>query len=393
MRGYNIHHYSLNKRKGLLMKRIIVFVLLLFTPLVLYAAEVKFPPLSGPVVDAANQIPDNQEAILSKELKQFQKDSGHQFVVVTVPDLQEKAAGDYALEFGRHHGIGRKDIDDGMILLQYPGDGTKGSAKISIRVGRGMEYILTDAQMSSIIRNTMGSIVKQERPRSETMPEAILAGAREMMRLGRITEEQKIEFDKKEKEAAAKRNKEAWDSFSTFISWVGVIVFFVLASLIVYWLATAKKRKQKAKEFDDALQLQINNTRERIRQEEIERKRAAEEKRKAREDMLKAMSPQAREIYLAQEESALRVQMERQRQERARAREAAAIRNAEEERQRKVREQRRREEESSFDYIAPIVILGSGGSSGSYDSPSNDSDRNYSGGGGDFGGGGADGDM
>src|SRR3546814_7462451 len=77
--------------------------------------------------------------------------------------------------------------DDGIILLQSPGDGSPGSGKIRIEIGKGMEYILTDAESGRIIRDLMVPILKQDRPRTETTPEAITAGVREIMRLGAIT--------------------------------------------------------------------------------------------------------------------------------------------------------------------------------------------------------------
>src|SRR3546814_7309169 len=58
-------------------------------------------------------------------------------------------------------------------------------------------YILTDAESGRIIRDLMVPILKQDRPRTETTPEAITAGVREIMRLGAITPEQKAEFDAK----------------------------------------------------------------------------------------------------------------------------------------------------------------------------------------------------
>src|SRR3546814_2666155 len=60
--------------------------------------------------------------------------------------------------------------DDGIILLQSPGDGSPGSGKIRIEIGKGMEYILTDAESGRIIRDLMVPILKQDRPRTETTP-------------------------------------------------------------------------------------------------------------------------------------------------------------------------------------------------------------------------------
>src|SRR3546814_7667456 len=97
------------------------------------------PIFTGRIVDTADQIPADQEAALDAELTAFEKATGHQFVVVTIPDLGDIPNEDYAFRLGRHWGIGRKGADDGIILLQSPGDGSPGSGKIRIEIGKGME--------------------------------------------------------------------------------------------------------------------------------------------------------------------------------------------------------------------------------------------------------------
>src|SRR3546814_11171350 len=108
------------------------------------ASDIKFPALTGRIVDTADQIPADQEAALDAELTAFEKATGHQFVVVTIPDLGDIPNEDYAFRLGRHWGIGRKGADDGIILLQSPGDGSPGSGTIRTENGTGMEKKLTN---------------------------------------------------------------------------------------------------------------------------------------------------------------------------------------------------------------------------------------------------------
>src|SRR3546814_6038667 len=131
-------------------------------------------------------MPAEQEAALDAELTAFEQATGNQFVVFTIPDLGDIPNEDYAFRLGRHWGIGRKGADDGIILLQSPGDGSPGSGKIRIEIGKGMEYILTDAESGRIIRDLMVPILKQDRPRTETTPEANTAAVREIQ-LGKET--------------------------------------------------------------------------------------------------------------------------------------------------------------------------------------------------------------
>src|SRR3546814_7952164 len=73
------------------------------------ASDIKFPALTGRNVDTADQIPADQEAALDAELTAFEKATGHQFVVVTIPDLGDIPNEDYAFRLGRHWGIGRSE--------------------------------------------------------------------------------------------------------------------------------------------------------------------------------------------------------------------------------------------------------------------------------------------
>src|SRR3546814_13635619 len=90
------------------------------------ASDIKFPALTGRIVDTADQIPADQEAALDAELTAFEKATGHQFVVVTLPARGDIPNEDSAFTLGRHWGIRRKGADDGIILLQSPGDGHPG---------------------------------------------------------------------------------------------------------------------------------------------------------------------------------------------------------------------------------------------------------------------------
>ena len=142
-------------------------------------ADPGFPRLTGPVVDTAHEIPADQAAELSRELRAFQARTGHQMVVVTIPDLHGVAKEDYAYRLGRAWGIGRKGVDDGIVLLQSPGDGKPGSGRLRIDVGYGLEGVLTDAEAAAVTHDVMVPILRSGRPMAQAVPVAIEACARE----------------------------------------------------------------------------------------------------------------------------------------------------------------------------------------------------------------------
>ena len=364
------------------MKIILLIASLLFAPPAL-ASDIQFPALTGRVVDTADQIPADLERLLDAEITDFEKSTGHQFVVVTIPDLHGIPKEDYTLQLGRQWGIGRTGADDGIILLQSPGDGSPGSGKIRIEVGKGMEYILTDNVTGKIYRDLMIPILKQDRPRAETTPQAILAGAREIMRLGAITPEQKAEFDAKIAAEDARRRRAAMDAIGNFFAFALGLGTVGAGGWGIWMFATRKKRAERRAARAEAERIaaaeaarhrQLREDQER-RQAEARRQQALREQQ-ARQDMLNAMTPERRAAFLAEDEAQRQAEFRRIAAESDRRRQA-------EEAQRKLRQ----EEDtlrSSNNYGSSF-----GGSS---DTSSNDS-SSFSGGGGDFGGGGAGGDY
>lgn len=378
------------------MRYILLGIILTLSPFTVKAEELPFPALTGRVVDTANEIPDDQQAILEKELADFEKNTKHQFVVVTIPDLKGNDVDEYTNKLARHWGIGRASADDGIILLQSSGDGKPGSGKIRIEVGYGMEYILTDVRTGRIIRDVMVPILKRDKPRSETTPEAIITGAREIMRLGVITPEQITENERIEREAVAKQAAAVKDFFLT----LGMFILGVISVVTVGvsgWLLVTRKKRAKLREE----KFRQEQERQRLLEEQRERDRIAAEKRdkelreqrerqaKAHAEMLAAMTPAQRSAYDAEQRRLRSEQMEAQqkRNEQLLAEQLKRRRIAREaeERENNLRIQRQEEERNRPSYSS----YNYGSSYSSNDSSSSSSSDSFSGGGGDFGGGGS----
>jgi uncharacterized protein len=128
---------------------LVALALLLLAPAAALAAP-KFPPLTGRVVDDANLLSPQAESKLTDELATLEAQTGHQLVVATVPTLQGYEIEDYGYQLLRTWGIGRKDEDDGIILLVAPKE-----RKVRIEVGYGLEPVMTDALSSLIIQRAI----------------------------------------------------------------------------------------------------------------------------------------------------------------------------------------------------------------------------------------------
>ncbi|MFL1513621.1 TPM domain-containing protein [Pseudomonas prosekii] len=125
-------------------------VLVLWVVAVTAQAELKFPPLTGRVVDNAQMIEPTVREQLTQQLQAHEASTGEQLVVVTLADLQGTDIADFGYQLGRAWGIGQKDKNNGALLIV-----ARDERKLRIEVGYGLEDRLTDAQSSVIINQVI----------------------------------------------------------------------------------------------------------------------------------------------------------------------------------------------------------------------------------------------
>src|SRR5581483_1943260 len=114
------------------------------------AAQPKFPPLSGRIVDEAGLLGAEDLAAIARDLKALEEKSTDQLVVFTTRSLQGYPIEDFGYRLGRFWQIGQKDKNNGVILIVAPSD-----RKVRIEVGRGLEAQLTDLMSKLIIENAI----------------------------------------------------------------------------------------------------------------------------------------------------------------------------------------------------------------------------------------------
>lgn len=114
------------------------------------AQALTFPTLSGRVVDDGQMLDPATRQQLTQQLEAHEKATGEQVVVVTVPNLQGEPIEDFGYQLGRAWGIGKKDENNGALLIVARDD-----RKLRIEVGYGLEDRLTDAQSSVIINQVI----------------------------------------------------------------------------------------------------------------------------------------------------------------------------------------------------------------------------------------------
>lgn len=109
-------------------------------------AEVPVPKLTAQVVDTTSTLSAEQLNALVQQLQAFEAAKGSQIAVLLVPTTQPETIEQYALRVAEDWKIGRKNIDDGAILVVAIED-----RALRIEVGYGLEGALTDITSKRII--------------------------------------------------------------------------------------------------------------------------------------------------------------------------------------------------------------------------------------------------
>ena len=123
--------------------------------------------LTGRVVDQANLIDPDAEQQLTNRLAQLESKTTDQLVIVTVNSLDGQPIERVSLNLGNNWGIGREDLDNGVLMLVAPNE-----RKVRIEVGLGLEGLLTDQKAADIIQTML------PRFREGRMQDGINEGAR-----------------------------------------------------------------------------------------------------------------------------------------------------------------------------------------------------------------------
>ncbi len=126
----------------------LVFVTVTFVSAIALALEV--PPLRGHVNDTAQLLKAPQAQALEQWLTEYERGSGHQFALLTVPTLQGDPIEDFSMRVADAWKLGSAEEDDGVLMLIAVQD-----RKMRIEVGYGLEGAIPDALAGRIIRNVL----------------------------------------------------------------------------------------------------------------------------------------------------------------------------------------------------------------------------------------------
>ena len=120
-------------------------------------AEVVVPALTGHIVDLTGTFSAAQKETLNQTLSSFEARKGSQLAVLIVPTTMPESIEQFGIKVADKWKLGRKKIDDGVILIIAKNDHT-----LRIEVGYGLEGVLTDALSKRIIDQTIVPRFKEQ---------------------------------------------------------------------------------------------------------------------------------------------------------------------------------------------------------------------------------------
>ncbi len=109
-------------------------------------AEVPVPSLKARVTDLTGTLNETQRGELEARIAAFEKRRGSQIAVLVLPTTKPEEIEQYSIRVAEAWKIGRKKVDDGLILVV-----AKDDRRLRIEVGYGLEGRIPDSMAKRVI--------------------------------------------------------------------------------------------------------------------------------------------------------------------------------------------------------------------------------------------------
>jgi uncharacterized protein len=119
------------------------------------------PPYEARVTDQIGMLTADQRQRLDAVLADYETQTGSQIAVLLVASTEPEAIEQYSIRVTDAWKLGRKGVDDGVLLL-VARDNPAALRRLRIEAGRGVQGVLTDAQSSRILRDTIAPHFRQQ---------------------------------------------------------------------------------------------------------------------------------------------------------------------------------------------------------------------------------------
>ena len=212
------------------MKKILIFVIFMLLSLSVFAVD--FPEPTGYVNDFANIFSEQEQQGMESLLDQIEKNSTVEIAVVTIPSLEGLSKEQYAVELFEKWKIGKKDVDNGLLILIAPNE-----REYRIEVGYGLEGVITD---------TMAGIVGRKNFVENFRAEKYGAGVKDaILDFKGLIEKDPTVISEIERNKEKGMQVPLW--FSGLIGFSGLIALFAFLIVLTVIMRFATKKQKKSK--------------------------------------------------------------------------------------------------------------------------------------------------
>lgn len=139
-------------KKIFVIATLVVALIVIFIPLNSLAdsSKIKLPDVKKDtfIYDQGDFLNDDEERKVNELLIKLEKASTIEFAVITIPSLNDLTIEEYANKMANELGIGKKEKDNGVLLLI-----SKTDNKVRLEIGNGLQGILTDSISGRILDN------------------------------------------------------------------------------------------------------------------------------------------------------------------------------------------------------------------------------------------------
>ncbi len=116
------------------------------------------PPMRDAVTDTAGRLTDADDRALEERITAYRNRTGNEIAVLVIGSLGGASIEDVAYDTFNKWGIGKKGLDNGVLLVIAPAE-----RKTRIETGKGIGDRLTDIDCGIILRERVGPLLKEDR--------------------------------------------------------------------------------------------------------------------------------------------------------------------------------------------------------------------------------------
>ena len=197
--------------------RFLLLLLVFARPL--QALEVPAAPARW-FTDTAGVVNTTDAAILDTKLKNFEQESGAQFIIYILPSIEGDSIEDFTIRAVEKWKVGQKKYDNGLVLFVFIND-----RKARVEVGYGLEGTITDAVSRRVIDEQMAPHFRQQ-----NYAAGLNAAADELMR--RIRSGEKPVEPLQPRQTAQPQGEAAGGIDPQLLIFLAVIFFFFILPML-----------------------------------------------------------------------------------------------------------------------------------------------------------------